>query len=137
MASMVRTERRQAPRMTVKELAYVNLDRDNGGVVLNISEGGLCFQATAPVQRTEIVRLWFSCRSQRIEADSGHVSRNAAQTIEIAGFIETESQLTWRDDTQKKGGLRFIRLPAEARQQIRDWIRQPSLVKINEKYDSS
>jgi hypothetical protein len=134
---MVRTERRQAPRMTVKELAYVNLDRDNGGVILNISEGGLCFQATAPVRRTEIVRLWFCCRSQRIEAKPGHVSRNAAQTIEIPGFIETESQLTWGDDTQKKGGLRFVRLPAEARQQIRDWIRQPSLVKINEKYAPS
>jgi len=134
---MVRTERRQAPRTTVKELAYVNLDRDNGGVILNISEGGLCFQATAPVQRTEIVRLWFSCRSQRIEAVPGHVSRNEAQTIEIPGFIETESQLTWRDDTQKKGGLRFIKLPAEARQQIRDWIRQPSLVKSNEKYAPS
>jgi hypothetical protein len=130
---VVRMERRQAPRMTVKELAYVNLDRDNGGVILNISEGGLCFQATAPVQRTEIVRLWFSCRSQRIEAVPGHASRNEPQAIEIPGFIETESQLTWRDDTQKKGGLRFIKLPAEARQQIRDWMGQPSLLKINEK----
>jgi len=134
---MARTERRQAPRMNVKELAYVNLDRDNGGVILNISEGGLCFQATAPVQRTEIVRLWFCCRSQRIEAERGHVSRNSAQTIEIPGFIETESQLTWRDDTQTKGGLRFIRLSVEARQQIRDWVRQPSLVKINEKFAPS
>jgi hypothetical protein len=123
--------------MTVEGLAYVNLDRDNGGVILNISEGGLCFQATAPVQRTEMVRLWFSYRSQRIEADPGHVSKNEAQTIEIPGFIEIESQLTWRDDTQKKGGLRFIKLPAEARQQIRDWIRQPSQVKINEEYAPS
>src|SRR5262245_6256239 len=134
---MVRTERRQAPRMTVKGLAYVNLDRDNGGVILNISEGGLCFQATAPVQRTEMVRLWVSYRSQRCEADAGRAPKTEPETIEIPGFIEIETQLTWRDDTQKKGGLRFIKLPAEARQQIRDWIRQPSQVKINERYAPS
>src|SRR5262249_1992150 len=83
------------------------------------------------------VRLWFSYRSQRIETGPGRVSKNETQTIEIPGFIEIESQLTWRDDTQKKGGLRFIKLPADARQQIRDWMRQPSQVKINEKYAPS
>ncbi len=130
---MVMTERRQASRMTVKGLAYVNLDRDNGGIILNISEGGLCFQATTPVQRTETVRLWFSYRSQGIEAGLGHTSKNDAQTRDIPGFVETESELTWTDDTQKRGGLRFTKLPADARKQICDWIGQPSLVKINEK----
>jgi cell division protein FtsN len=134
---MVMSERRLAPRMTVKGLAYVNLDLDNGGIILNISEGGLCFQATAPVQRTETVRLWFSYRSQPIEADLGHTPKNDAQTRDIPGFVETESELTWTDDTQKRGGLRFTKLPADARKQIRDWIRQPSLVKINEKSASS
>jgi cell division septation protein DedD len=132
---MVMTERRQASRMTVKGLAYINLDRDNGGIILNISEGGLCFQATAPVQRTETVRLWFSYRSQGIEANLGHASKNYAQTRDIPGFVETESELTWTDATQKMGGLRFTKLPADARKQICDWIGigHPSLVKINEK----
>ncbi len=127
---MVRTERRQAPRMTVKGLAYVNLERDNGGIILNISEGGLCFQSTAPVQCTETIRFWFSYRSQRIEADVG---KNEAQTRDAPGFIETGGELAWTDDAQKRGGLRFMNLPPEARKQIRDWIRHPSLVKINEK----
>jgi PilZ domain/SPOR domain len=130
---MLMTERRRASRMTVKGLAYVNLDRDNGGIILNISEGGLCFQATAPVQRTETVRLWFSYRRQEIKANLGHSSKNDAQTRDIPGFVETESELTWTDDTQKRGGLRFTKLPADARKQICDWIGQPSLVKINEK----
>jgi hypothetical protein len=118
--------------MTVKGLAYVNLDRDNGGIILNISEGGLCFQAAAPVQRLETVRVWFSYRSQLIEADLGHTSKSDAQTRH-PGFVETESELTWMDDTQKKGGLRFTKLPPDARKQIRDWIHQPSMVKISEK----
>ena len=127
---MEKTERREAPRMTVKELAYVNLDRDHGGIILNISEGGLCFQSTAPVQFTETIRFWFSYRSQQIEADVG---KDEAQTREVPGFIETGGELAWTDDAQKRGGLRFTNLPPEARKQIRDWIRQPSLVKINEK----
>ena len=129
---MLMSERRQASRMTVKGLAYINLDRDNGGIILNISEGGLSFQATAPVQRTETVRLWFSYRSQGIEADLRHTSKNDEQTRDIPGFVETESELTWTDNTQKRGGLRFTKLPADARKQIRDWIGQPSLVEINE-----
>jgi len=120
IAPMVRTERRQAPRMTVKGLTYVNLDRDNGGIILNISEGGLSFQSTAPVQCTETIRFWFSYRSQPIEAD-------------VPGFIETGGELAWTDDVQKRGGLRFTNLRPEARKQIRDWICQPSPVKINEK----
>jgi hypothetical protein len=127
---MVKTERREAPRMTVKGLAYVNLDRDHGGIILNISEGGLCFQSTAPVQFTETIRLWFSYRSQQIEADVG---KDEAQTREVPGFIETGGELAWTDDAQKRGGLRFTNLPPQACKQICDWIRELSLVKINEK----
>jgi len=127
---MESTERRQAPRMTVKGLAYVNLDRDNGGIILNISEGGLCFQSTAPVKCTETIRFWFSYRSQRIEAEVG---KSEGQTRDVPGFIETGGELTWTDEAKKRGGLRFTNLPPEGRKQIRDWIRQPSLVKIDEK----
>jgi hypothetical protein len=127
------TERREAPRMKVKGLAYVNLDPDHGGIILNISEGGLCFQSTVPVQRTETIRFWFSYHSQRIEADLGQARKDEAQTRGVSRFIEAGSELAWTDDTQKRGGLRFTNLPAEAREQIRDWIRQPALVNINEK----
>ena len=131
------TERRQAPRVTVKGLAYVNLDRDNGGIILDVSEGGLCFQATAPVQCVEKVRLWFSYRSPRTQADPEHGLKKDGQTRDIPGFVETESELTWTDDTRKRGGLKFKNLSAEARSQIRDWIRQPSLANVNEKSTAS
>jgi hypothetical protein len=128
-AAMVRTERR-APRITVKGLAYVNLDRDNGGVILNISEGGLCFKSTAPVQRTEMIRFWFLYGSQRI---GGNTGKDEAHTRDATGFIETESELAWTDDARKIGGLRFTNLQAEAHKQICDWIGQASPAKINEK----
>ncbi len=126
---MPRPERRQLPRMTVTGPAYVNLDPNNGGVILNISEGGLCFQSTAPIQRTETVRFWFSYR-QPIQ---GLTSHDDAPTKGVSRFIEVGSELAWTDQTRKIGGLRFTNLPPQAREQIRSWIRQSSLVAVNGK----
>ena len=123
----MRSDRRHAPRIPVKGHAYVNLDANNGGVILNISEGGLCFQSAAAIQRTETIRLWFSYRSHPVEADGGLTS-----TKGVSRFIEAGSELAWTDHTGKTGGLRFTNLPADAREQIRDWIRQASLVVLNE-----
>jgi len=119
--------------MTVKGPSYVNLDPNNGGVILNISEGGLCFQSPAPIQRIETIRFWFSYRSQRIEAGEGRGAEGEEQTKGVSRFIEVGSELSWIDQTRKTGGLRFTNLPAGAREQIRNWIRQTSLVNVNEK----
>jgi PilZ domain/SPOR domain len=114
---MMRTERRQTPRMKVEGLAYVNLDTDNGGIVSDLSEGGLSFHSTTPVQRTAKIRFWFSQRKYRIEAD-GPVARTR--------FIEADSELAWTDETQRRGGLKFTNLDTEAREEIRAWISQHS-----------
>lgn len=123
------SERRQAPRMAVNGLAYVNLDPDNGGIILNISEGGLCFQSTAPVQRTDTIRFWFSYRNRR--NDSAGVWKDEPQTRGVSRFIEAGSELAWIDESKKVGGLRFTSLPAGAREEIREWMRQPTLVNVN------
>jgi len=67
----MRTERRHGPRMRGNGTAYVNLDPDNGGIILNISEGGLSFESRAPIERTGTIRLWFSYGSRRIETVRG------------------------------------------------------------------
>src|SRR6202521_5996550 len=127
---MVTTDRRQTPRMKVMGLAYVNLDPDNGGIILDISEGGLCFQSTGPgpVKQTETIRFWYSPRSHQIMA-----RQVEAQTRGVSRLIEAGSELAWTDETRKMGGLRFTNLSAEAREQIREWIRQPGLTVVNEK----
>ena len=40
-------ERRQYSRKTLNPLPYINLPSDNGGIVLDVSEQGLRFRATA------------------------------------------------------------------------------------------
>ena len=125
---MVTTDRRQTPRMKVTGLAYVNLGPDNGGIILDISEGGLCFRSTGPVKQTETIRFWYSPRSHQFM-----VRQVEEQTRGVSRLIEAGSELAWTDETRKKGGLRFTNLSTEAREQIREWIRQPELTILNEK----
>jgi hypothetical protein len=99
-------ERRQVERTTLNSVVYINFGSNNGGIVLNVSEGGLCFHSFAPVQRNGKIRFWFSEHKRTIEADG---------------------ELAWTDKTQKTGGLRFTAIPAEGREQIRIWTSQPAM----------
>jgi hypothetical protein len=131
---MMRMERRQTPRMPVEGLAYVNLEPDNGGIVLNISEGGLCFHSTASVQQTTTIRFWFSQRNSQVEADDRLPWTDETQKRGGSRSIEADSELAWTDKTRKIGGLRFTNLPAGAREEIRNWISQHAApVTVDEK----
>ena len=89
----------------MNRLAYINLESNNGAIVLNVSDGGLCFHSVDPVRLSETIHFWFLDLNHRIEGDG---------------------KLAWMDETQKTGGLQFTALPTEARLQIRDWISQPA-----------
>jgi cell division protein FtsN len=99
------SDRRQSPRTTVEKFAYINIDPSNGGSVLNVSKGGLCFCSIAPVLANGTIRFWLSEQNRRVEVDS---------------------ELAWTDETRKTGGLRFTTLSEEAREQIRNWISPPT-----------
>ena len=86
-------------------LADIHFEPNNGGIVLNLSEGGLCFHAIDPLQSDRTIRFSVSLHNQRIQASG---------------------QLAWIDQAKRTGGLRFTGLPAEARQQVRDWTSQPA-----------
>jgi PilZ domain/SPOR domain len=105
IAPSMNPERREHTRTTVNRLAYINLESNNGAIVLNVSNGGLSFHSVDPVRRSETIRFWFLDHNHRIEADG---------------------RLAWMDETRKTGGLQFTTLPAEARAQIHDWISQPA-----------
>src|SRR5579864_307860 len=102
---MIGPERRQTPRTTMEKHTYINIEPNNGGIVLNVSSDGLCFHSFDPVKRNGTIRFWFSDHNQRIEGGA---------------------ELAWMDETQK-GGLRFTALPPEAREQISHWISQAAM----------
>src|SRR6266700_251526 len=97
-------ERRQLPRIAIDRLAYIHIEPDNGGIVLNLSDEGLCFHSFAPVERNGSFR--FSLLEQN-------------RRISVCG------ELAWTDEIQKIGGVRFTTLTTEARQQVETWISQP------------
>ena len=91
----------------MERFAYINIEPSNGGSVLNVSEGGLCFHSIAPVQRSGTIRFWFREHDRR---------------------IEVEGHLVWTDKAQKTAGLRFTNLPEEAREPMRSWTSLPTPV---------
>jgi hypothetical protein len=100
-------ERRHYPRAKLDQLAYISLQSGNGGIVLDVSEGGLSFHAAAPMEAGKLIRFRLAVRS--------------------VDEIEASGELAWNDETRKSGGLRFLKLPNELHEQIRIWLGHPQL----------
>jgi len=100
---MTMTERRQAQRCVLEKLVYIEIGKNNGGIVLNMSEGGLCFQSAAPV---------------------GHNGTLKFSILENDRVFAACGEIAWIDEAQQLGGVRFTALSPEAREQISEWTCQ-------------
>ena len=98
----VSLDRRQKFRKVPAKFAFIQLERDEGGAVLDASEGGLRFETFAPVQQNGPVHFWFS--------------------LNLRDQIEAWGELVWTDAAKKSGGLRFLHLSEEGRGQLREWM---------------
>ena len=94
-------DKRSILRRRTQQLVYLELGKENGGVMLNLSEHGCGFQAITPVKRGE-TRFGFQINGGR----------------RIAG----DAEVVWTDDDGVMGGLRFLNLPVEAHREIRTWL---------------
>jgi hypothetical protein len=92
---------RSIVRKKTQQLVYLELGRENGGVMLNLSEDGCGFQAISPVNLGK-TRFAFQISGGR----------------RIAG----DAEVKWVDEVGIMGGLRFGDLPVEARKQVRMWL---------------
>ncbi len=106
LSKTMNMDRRRKFRKTPDKFAFLQLERDDGGSVLDVSEGGLRFETFAPVPQSVPVHLWFSL--------------NLRQRIEAWG------EVVWTNAAKRCGGLRFLRLSEESRAQIREWIARPT-----------
>jgi TonB family protein len=100
-------ERRQHPRHQVNALAYLDIGPDNGGIILNISEGGLALHAVGvlPPEPVMELRIQFSKSTKR---------------------LETTGKVAWTSGSKKDAGIEFIDLPEEDYLQIKDWLASQS-----------
>ena len=96
-------DRRAHFRQPVRSLAYVELGDGNGGIALNISEGGMAVQAV------------MSLGGDDLPAVRVQLSHSKKQ-------IQVKGRVAWTGDLRKLAGVQFVDLTEETRRQIREWI---------------
>ena len=95
------SDRRHAPRTKLDEIAYIGMGPENGGLVLDVSDGGLSFQSVAPVKPAETIRFLLSLRDE---------SR-----------IEGLGEVVWTNEARTLCGLKFTSLSSDAREHLISW----------------
>jgi len=95
-------ERRHSQRNRPEQLVYVELEPDNGGMMLNVSEEGFSFHAVSPVRPNGNIRFAFAI--------------DGTQRLEGTGELE------WAQENGRVVGLRFTDVSEESRREIRRWL---------------
>src|ERR1700722_578396 len=98
-------DRRTHARHRLRSLAYVELGENNGGIVLNIGEGGFAVRAAEAITEERLPSVRF-------------------QTQNSGKQLVTSGEIAWASDSRKEVGLRFVDLPEEALAEIKTWISQ-------------
>jgi TonB family protein len=102
--SVAPLERRLHARQRLSAIVYLEIGTGNGGIVLNVSEEGLGFQAVGPLGKQSELRL-------RIKLPS-------TQTR-----IDMTAQIMWLSDSNRQAGVRFLDAQSDGPVQIQEWIR--------------
>src|SRR2546427_11785936 len=92
-------DRRRTFRKVPEKFAFIQLERDDGGAVLNVSEGGLSFNTFAPVEQNGPIHFWF--------------------LLNLNERVYAWGEVGWTEETKKFGGVTFIHLAERAEVQIR------------------
>src|SRR5262249_56244780 len=93
------------PRKIPQSFTFLQLEHDEGGRVVNLSEEGLCFETFSAIRTANPVPLWFS--------------------FNLRDRIEATGEVVWTDAKKEVGGLAFINLTPAARELLRAHIPAP------------
>jgi hypothetical protein len=96
-------ERREFTRFTASSLSYIDLGESNGGLMLNLSEGGVSVHAAEVLIGDIFPRIRF------------HLPKSE-------DWVDTGGRIVWRGKTKKEAGIRFIDMPPYTRRKIREWL---------------
>lgn len=102
LSDVIKGERRRSARVTPDPLLTICLPSGNHGIVLDVSHEGVGFLASSPVEETATIRFEICARAPQGPAGSG--------------------QLMWKDDSGKRGGLRFAEVSEELRNLIAQFV---------------
>jgi TonB family protein len=96
-------DRRLHARQRIHSLSYVKMGDSNGGIVLNLSEGGISVQAAAALDPTEPVTLLL-------------------EIPRVRKRVEVKGEIAWLSASKKEAGIRFVDLPESTLKQIQKWM---------------
>ena len=96
------TERRRCVRHKVNGPAFASFDGVTGGMILDLSDQGLCMQTLAPLDRDRHLDL-------RLDLP------NSEAPVETTGYV------AWAD-ALGRAGVRFSELPEDARSRLDHWL---------------
>ena len=101
--SVSTNERRHHARCKLRSIAYVELGSGNGGILLDLSVGGMALQAASKLNIEQDVNLRF-------------------QLLRTGKIVEAVGRIAWLSPTQTQAGVRFKSLSSDTEQGIADWI---------------
>ena len=96
-------DRRLHARQRIHSLSYVKMGDSNGGIVLNISDGGISVQAAAALDPSEPVTL-------------------SLEIPRVRNRVEVKGEIAWLSPSKKEAGIRFVDLPESTLKQIQKWM---------------
>ena len=98
----VDAERRKKLRKRPLSLVYVELPSANGGMMRDLSEEGFAMRAMIPLRAGEQTSFAFS--------------------LDELTRIEGEGIVDWIEENGRIAGVKFVQIPARARDQIDEWL---------------
>jgi hypothetical protein len=102
MATSPDQERRRNRRRKLTQLVYLEFGRENGGMIRDVSEGGMRFHLMNRVTVGEELRF--------------------GVTIDPARRIEGKARMIWTDATGKSGGMAITEMLPESRATMFSWL---------------
>jgi hypothetical protein len=96
-------ERRSLPRQEIHSLVYLDLQPNNGGILLNLSEKGMRITVACPLTTTGPVHFSFG--------------------LDARSRIEGVGRIAWLSESGKSAGVRFLEFPESSLGQISRWLK--------------
>jgi hypothetical protein len=103
--------RRRHLRQKVYTVAYVNMERDMGGILVDVSEAGMGVQTVARIETNQVVQFEFTL--------TGSEAR-----------VHGTTEIAWANSSGQ-AGLKFLNVSEEARHKLKDWLLVNALTSWN------
>lgn len=110
-------DRRAHARRRPNSLTYIEIDKENGGIVLDACEGGVSVQA--------VVRITEEFPQIRLKL---HDSND---------WLEMRTRVIWTRESRKVAGLQFEELSDQFRVQLNDWLSRDASANASEVVDGA